>query len=246
MSTELVQTQQRGELTQLIEVSLTNPDITPEKLKALFDFKVLVEDREAKKRWEAAFAAAKAEMDGITITKHGQIMYKTGPGPKFARYEDISRVIKPILTKHGLTASYTSRILQTHPKWVCVMRLTHAGHTQEFESVPLPFVDASGGKNDVQGAGSVSSYGRRYVIVPTFDIATVDEDDDGSGNGIPDLITEDQARRIEDMVQEFENRRPGFAARFAALLKTEFQVDSPAALNTEQYPKVIEKLTVKR
>ena len=31
---------------------------------------------------------------------------------------------------------------------------------------------------------------------------------------------------------------------FGALLKTEFQVDSPSALTTEQYPKVIEKLTV--
>lgn len=223
-------------LLETVMRAVADPGIDPARLREFLEIGKDLEAIKAKKEYVAAFLAAKRDMDGIKITRRGKIIYaakggKPGGVVRFARYDDIADVVKPILAKHDLAATYNYEYTNNPPKVICVMTLTHrGGHSQEFRSVPLPMVDSSGGKNDIQGAGSVASYGRRYIVCPVFDVVAEGEDDDGSGLGAPEVITEEQARQIEDIVEACHQRDPKFRAAFAKWLAVEFQVDSPAAL----------------
>jgi hypothetical protein len=196
-----------------------------------------------KQEWATAFRAAKDEIDGYRITKRGQIVYKTGSIVKFVKYEDIADAVKPILRKHGLSASYSYRYETVPPKAVCIMNLMHAnGYSQNFDSVPMPMIDTSGGKSDIQGSGSVMSYGIRYVTRAAFDIVAEDEDTDGNPKTFTP-ITADQASEIEQFVKECEAREPEFRRRFMRWLKGELHADSIAdILQGEPHKIVLGKL----
>jgi hypothetical protein len=216
---------------------VANPDIDPARLREFLAIGRELEADQAKREYVEAFMQAKRALDGVKITKHGKIVYPakreggTASTVTFARYEDIADAIKPKLAESGLAASYSYEYTANPPKVICVMTLTHLrGHSQEFRSVPLPMVDSSGGKNDIQGAGSISSYGRRYVVCPAFDIVTEEEDNDGTGKGSPVQITEEQIRVIEDMVQACTEKDPLVPQSFPRWLKAEFAIDSPAKL----------------
>lgn len=223
-----------------------NPACDPAKAREIYEFAQKIMGDQKREVWSRSFFAAKQELDGIKIRKDGKIVHdnkngKTGAVIKFMRYDDIARVVKPILAKHDLIASYTYRYEANPPKTICVMRLMHQnGHQEIFESVPLPMVDSGGGKNDVQGAGSVGSYGRRYVVCPTFDIVAEGEDDDGNlGKEQPKPITTVQARQLDDLVIECDNRQKGFGPRWYKWLGSEFRINAHAEILEGQMFKAV-------
>lgn len=246
MSEELVRTQTAQSGLQLsdeprsmlavVMEAVRDPSMDPARLREFLEIGKELEAREAKKQYVSAFMAAKKDLDCIKIRKDGKIVYEDKPGKrggtiKFMRYDDIADVVRPVLAAHDLAATFGYEFIATPPRTVCVMTVSHrAGHAEQFRSVPLPLSDSGGGKNEVQGAGSVSSYGRRYVICPAFDIVAEGEDDDGSGSGVPEKITDAQAMAIEDTIQEIENRQPGARVKITNWLQKEFQIDSPAKL----------------
>jgi hypothetical protein len=238
-------------LLQTVMQAVLDPTIDPARLEKFLQIGRELEADKAKREWGLAFRAAKDEIDGIRIVKNGQIIYpgKNGAAPstiKFARYEDLADAVKPILRKNALTASYTYRVETTPPKTVCVMKLLHAGgHSENFESIPLPLVDDGGGKNAVQGAGSVMTYGRRYAVQAAFDIVAVDEDDDGSGRGVAPRISEADAEQIHNCAAECEGKQPGFLMLFTKWMLAEYKVDRPESLNAEQAKGAMAKLREK-
>ncbi len=254
INTELVAIQKaEPSMLEVVMRAVTDPSIDPSRLREFLEIGRLLEADRAKKEYIAAFIAAKQEMDGIKIKKDGKIVYegkggKAGGVIKFIKYDDIAAVVKPILAKHDLVATYTAEFSVNPPKTVAVMKLMHkGGHSEEFRSVPLPMVDSGGGKNDIQGAGSVSMYGRRYVVGPAFDIVAEGDDDDGSGKGQPVQVTEEQAQMIRDIVGELADQDPRFSTAFSKWLKAEFQVEDLTSLcQGSQYGTVLSKLAEKR
>jgi hypothetical protein len=196
-----------------------DPETDPDRLEKFLAVAERMEAAQARRSFVRAFHAAQQAMDGIVITKQGKIQYKQGAVIKYAKYDDIARLIKPILREHGLTESYSYEYTESPPKVTCVMTLKHIdGHAETFRSVPLPMVDSSGGKTDVQGAGSIASYGKRFVIVPAFNLVTEDEDDDGSGQGVQPVIDQEQADEIERCLAIVEEHESGGTKRFFAWL----------------------------
>ena len=222
-----------GMLQSLLDLA-ARPDTDAAKASAVYALAKEMMADEAKRAWTKAFMSVRDELDGITIRKNGQIHYEAKPGKaastiKFMKNEDIARAIKPVLRKFGMAAAYTYRYESTPPKTICVMKLMHnGGHTELFESPPMPMVDDGGGKNAVQGAGSVGSYGRRYVVCPTFDIIAEGEDDDGSGKGVSDPITEEQIEVIRNIVQACDDKSPGSRGRFVRWMRAQLKVEKPA------------------
>ena len=203
--------------------------------------------------WTQAFMAAKIELDGLKIKKNGAIVYEGKGGKsdstiKFMRYDDIAEAVKPTLSKHGLAAAYDYEVLTNPPKTVCIMKLMHvSGHVEMFRSPPLPMVDSGGGKNDVQGAGSVATYGRRYVVCPTFDIVAEGEDTDGTLHEQPKPITDEEADTIANVVQACEDRNPGFRSLFTKWLVKEIKVQNiHDILQGKQLKTVMGKLSEKQ
>ena len=77
-------------------------------------------------------------------------------------------------------------------------RLEHlpSGHYEDsFMSAPL---DTTGGKSEVQAAGSTNSYLRRYIACNIFNIVIIGDDDDGNGG----TIDEAQTTTIVDLIKK--------------------------------------------
>lgn len=244
MSTDLIIPEPGGELTgpqpdmlQIVLRAAADPSIDPARLEKFLQIGRDLQADKAKQQWAVAYRAAKDELDGVRISKRGQIIYEAKNGKpesviKFLQYSDIADAIKPILRKYELTASYTYEVETTPPKTVCVLNLLHSGgHSRDFRSVPLPMVDSGGGKNDVQGAGSVMTYGRRYVIQAAFDIVADGQDDDGNmGREQPKPITQEEFETIANIVQACDDKNPGFRLLFAKWMAKELSVTDPKEL----------------
>lgn len=228
---------------------MAQPGKSAAELRELLIFGKELEAEKARRDYIVAFQSAKRDMLTMRIQKNGRIVYKDNKGTvKFAKYDDIADAVQPILARNGLTASFSYEFVAAPPKTICVMTLLHeSGHEKEFRSVPLPMIDSSGGKTDIQGAGSIGSYGRRYTVVPAFDIITEDEDDDGSGKGVALPITEDQLITIEDIVRACADKDPRFTALFKKWMLVELKTDDPAQLlQGDQLKTVMGKLAEKQ
>lgn len=224
-------------MLQMVMRAAGDPSIDADKLEKLLRIgKELEQDKRAAE-WAAAFQAAKFEIDEYRITKNGKIVYPGKPGKedsvvRFIRYDDIADAVKPILRKNGLASSYTFRHEATPPKTICVMTITHAnGFERVFESVPLPMVDDSGGKNAVQGAGSVMTYGRRYATCAAFDIVADGEDDDGNlGRDLAKPITAEEFETIDNILRSCEDKAPNTRKLFTAWMLKELKTANPKEL----------------
>jgi hypothetical protein len=187
----------------IIERAARDPNVDIDKMERLFRMKLDMEARAAK----AAYLSALAEMQPKLpiITKHGVINKneKDARGnntgrqeamTKYARWEDVVEGITPILAEHGF--SLTFRIAQPTPDRIAVSGvLGHKdGHTEET-TISLP-IDNTGAKNNVQGWGSSTSYGKRYTAFALLNISARGEDDDGASadDDIESLAPKDAPR----------------------------------------------------
>lgn len=171
-----VESQPAGDVNGLalvIERLAANPSVDVAKLEKIIELQERVLATQAK----AAFAAAFSKMQGeLPVVENRK---KTNNG-KYAPLEDIVEAVRPILTKWGFAVSHRSEWPpSTPPKVRVVGILTHCGgHEREtaFESE----ADDSGNKNDIQGLGSVVTYGKRYTTKDLLGIVTRNEDTDGN------------------------------------------------------------------
>lgn len=190
----------------LIERVLLNPDVDPQKLNAILDVKERMMNKEAEQLFNADYLAAKLEMP--RVRKDGSVEYledknnKSGPKVtafKYAKYEDIDRVIRPVEQKYGF-----SRMFTTVPRpgdgggAIIICTLLHkSGHSVKAEiSVAL---DVSGGKNNIQAMGSTFSYGKRYTTEMIWDIVKEGADDDANS---VDLIDDKQFKKLKKLIEE--------------------------------------------
>jgi hypothetical protein len=141
----------------------------------------------ARKAFDAAIAAAKAELPIIIKTQE-----KTGAGGTY-RYEDLAAIAKqvdPILAKHGL--SYRFRTESNGVVKVTCIISHRDGHSEENSLSSQP--DTTGSKNAIQAIGSAVTYLQRYSLKAALGLAASKDDDSSSGGG--DLISDEQAEEL--------------------------------------------------
>lgn len=184
MSNELATSQnESGAVLAMVERVAMNPDADIDKLERLLDMQERVLIRNAM----VAFNTAMAEMqsDIPTIEKNGAIIVKDTERSRYARFEDIMRIVKPIMQRYGFAVSFRTNTGDNCVKVTGVL-MHKDGHREETE-MTLP-VDSSGSKNTVQAIGSSTAYGKRYVLCALLNIATGDEDDDGQASDLGELV----------------------------------------------------------
>jgi hypothetical protein len=176
---------------------------------------------QAERAFNEAMALIANEMP--RIKKKGKVEYlvdknnKQGPKEeafKFAKFEDIDAAIRPLLVKYGFSLSFTTEPRTAEGGGLTMVgRLSHKeGHFRESRIAVA--LDSSGGKNNIQGMGSSSSYGKRYVTCMLLNIITEGEDDDAT---TAEPITEEQVAKIEARIKEVGADRE----KFLAYLKVE-------------------------
>ena len=157
-----------------------------EKLKGLMELQERWEGNEAKKEYHKAMAAFKANPP--EINKDKQVSYNTGKGKTEYKHASLANVCNKInseLSKHGLSASWTTR---QNGSIAVTCKITHIkGHSEE--TTLAAGADTTGSKNSIQAIGSTITYLERYTLLSLTGLATFEQEDDGmaSENGKPEL-----------------------------------------------------------
>lgn len=185
-----------------------------DQLERFLDLQLRWDAEQARRAFVAAMAAFKAEP--IVIEKRKQVSFRNKAGTlteyMHAELADITRVVVPLMAKHGLSHRWVLK-QSRDPVWIevrCV--LSHAqGHVEDNDPMGGP-PDDSGGKNTIQGIASTKTYLERYTLLAAIGVATGGEiDHDGQApESAPSNITEEQATILSDLIEAYVTNKPKF------------------------------------
>jgi hypothetical protein len=208
----LAHSQPQSESARLLQMVLDaakDPNIDAGKMEQMVKLTTTLQDRERESQFNRDKNAAIMEMP--VVTKEGLIVIRdkvtnvvTRTQGRFAKWEDIDRVTRPILSRHNLALAFDVAERSTGGVLVTPI-LTHAnGYTERGSAMPVP-ADTSGSKNAAQAIGSAVAYGKRYTGCAMLNIVTEGVDDDGNGGGgqIVSLTYERQELVLADARRAF-------------------------------------------
>lgn len=181
------------------------------------------EANQARKAFDAAIAAAKAEIP--VIQKNREVDFTSAKGRTNYRHEDlgeIARTVDPVLARHGLAYRFRVSSEPNEPVTVTCVVSHRDGH---FEETTLRGGrDDSGNKNAIQQIGSTISYLQRYTLKSALGLAA-SKDDDGhaSGGDFGDTISAEQVHELLEIAAEVGAN----VEKFAAYLKVRSLPDLP-------------------
>jgi hypothetical protein len=183
-----------------------------EVVAKLMDLHERWEANQARKDFDEAIAAAKAEIKPVARNKTGH------NSKRYADFAAYAREVDPVLAKFGL--SYRFRTEQDGQiKVTCV--LSHKSGHSETNTLAGP-ADTSGSKNAIQAIGSTLTYLQRYTLTQALGLAASD-DDDGKAGGAGELITNEHLMDLRDMIEA----TGADVGRFCKFLKVEKLADLP-------------------
>lgn len=192
----------------------------------------------ARKAFDAALSAAKAEIP--TITKNRTVGYanKEGGGRTEYRHEDlaeIARTVDPILGKYGLSYRFRTTSEVNQPVTVTCILSHRDGHFEENTLVAGK--DESGKKNSIQAIGSTITYLQRYTLKAALGLAA-SNDDDGQKSEAGREINADEMEKLQALLDETGSDVETFCRNM--------KVDFLAQITVDQLPIALGKLFAKK
>lgn len=206
----------------VIARAAADPNCVPEKMRALLDMQKEIAAEESRVAFTVAFVEMQGELptinakgrieirekDRVSGERTGKVLQST----PYATFNEINRVTRPILQKHGFSLSFAT---DQSPDGRLIVRgvLKHIRGFQETTTLALP-LETSGSKNNVQGVGSSLSYAKRYSSIALLNLvseAPEDKDDDGiasGGSGFqvsyqgPAQLSLDQSEKMVDAIED--------------------------------------------
>ncbi len=114
----------------------------------------------------------------------------------YAAFEDIWRVIRPLLSKHAIAVTFDTLPAEGHLLVVCKVRV---GIHVETSSLTLPIPPKTARCNETQAMASATSYGKRYTICDALGIVTAHQDDDA--RSVTETLTDEEQIELEELCQ---------------------------------------------
>lgn len=229
-----------GGLLAVIEKAARDPNVDVDKMERLFALQERLLARQAETEYAEAKARAQAEMPQIKRTGDNQQTKSS-----YAELDVIAAKVDPIMAKNGFSLSYgtAESHLDNHYRVTC--RLRHrGGFFEDFHAdIPADTVGMKGtaNKTATHGFGSTMTYGRRYLKLLVWDIATTDDDGNAAMTGEPIGFTDlemlkarcSQVGRTEEALARFL-KVPALshlpAARFRDALAALDRIEQAAAI----------------
>lgn len=204
-----LQAPQDTSILAVISRAAADPSCDIDKMERLLQ----MHERMQAKESESAFNAAMAQMQ-CEIPTVGEGAQNSHTKNTYATLDDINRVVKPIMQRHGFAVTFKVEHVPTGINVTGIL-MHSAGH-REQTTLLLP-VDIGSGRNAVQAVGSSTTYGKRYVMCALLNITTGDAvDDDGVGAQQEPLVTELQAKQINALLAKCSERtKSGFEKMYA-------------------------------
>lgn len=165
-------------LMKIIERATQDPNFDVAKLEKLLEVRERWEAAEARKAFNVAFTAFKAE--AVEIIKNRQVTDGPLKNKRYAELFSVVNAVTPALSKHGLSASW--RLTKDEPQWIevtCTVRHV-LGHAESVSMAGPP--DSGGAKNAIQARASTVSYLERYTLKAICGVAEQGDDVDGNGS----------------------------------------------------------------
>jgi hypothetical protein len=203
-----------------------------DKLERLMALQERWEASQAKKAYDAAFAAFKAE--AVVILKNRQVTDGPLKNKKYAELFAVVNAVTPALSLHGLSSSW--KLTKDEKDWIevtCTLKHT-GGHTESVSMGGPP--DAGGAKNAIQARASTVSYLERYTLKAITGLSEQDDDTDGNDRSADWLAkaneaeTEDELRQISrDGTKAFTDAKnvKGYASFMKAVQKRGAEIKGP-------------------
>lgn len=210
-----------------------------ETLEKLMSLQERWEKNQARKAFDDAMAAAKAEIPVISKNRRVGYEHKDGRGETSYRHEDlgeIARTVDPILTKYGLSYRFRTTSETNQPVSVTCIVAHRDGHSEE--NTLTAGRDDSGKKNSIQAIGSTITYLQRYTLKAALGLAASEDDDGRKSEETSGPISQDQAKAIRDLIETTGTD----IAKFCEYLKVDAIPDIPAS----EFPRVLAMLEKKR
>lgn len=177
-----VQSIQQSESAQIIGMIgklASDPDSDIDKMERLMAMRDKMLEKEQLAIFNTALSVMQDEIPAIAERGkgHGTIRY--------AKWEDVNSVIKPIMAKHGFALRFQ---VDTEKGVSVTATLSHkCGH--EINTSMNSAADGSGSKNAIQAIGSAVSYLKRYTASALLNITSHGEDDDAYATSEADFDT---------------------------------------------------------
>lgn len=208
----------------MIERVVMDPDADLAKLESMLDMKERMEDRAARRAFDAAIASAKADIP--TIEKTGEVDYTHNGKRTNFKHETLSgiaAVVDPILSANGL--SYRFRSTQEDGNVVVTCIVAHReGYSEETTLRGSP--DTSGSKNAYQAVGSAVTYLQRYTLKLALGLSAA-ADDDAQGVDMSGTISADQFTSLKELMDTRNVSRDKLEERMLKHFKIEHLEELP-------------------
>lgn len=220
----------------VIARAATDPNVDVDKMERLFAMQERVMARDAEQRFNEAMAAAQKEMPQIKRGGKNETTRST-----YAELDAMSEAMLPVIAKHGFALSFGTDVspLPGHYRVTC--DVSHvAGHTRNYVAdVPSDLTGMKGtpNKTSTHAFGSTLSYGRRYLKMLIFDVATTDDDGRAASSG--EKISEGQLSTIETLIHQTNSDR----VKFCRAYRINQVADLPVAKFPEAFDLLQQKLS---
>lgn len=170
----LVPQQDLSPTDRLIMMALEG-NVDVDKLEKLIDLKNREEERAAKREFDRNFSLMQSHLPVITKAKpvkdnDGKLLYYYAP------LDDIQRKCDPIIAKYKFSYRWKETALEQGKR--ITMVISGHGHSEE-STFDVPVGQTNKVANQVQAAGSMTTFGHRYTYVAGFGITVEGADDDG-------------------------------------------------------------------
>lgn len=166
----------------VIARAATDPSVDVDKMERLLAMQERVLARNAEQAFNEAMAAAQKAMPQIIRDGRNDTTRST-----YTKLDTLSEAMSPIIAKHGFSLSFgnSDSPLENHYRVTCTV--SHiGGHSREYHAdVPSDGTGMKGTQNKTatHAFGSTMSYGRRYLKMLIFDVATTDDDGRAASSG---------------------------------------------------------------
>lgn len=192
-------------MLRMIQQAASDPNVDIVKLERLFEMREKIEDRRERQAFNAAMAAAQAEL--IPVARNA---YNPQTRAKYADLSAISEMALPIIHKHGLALSFSEFRSEIEGCAGIACEVMHSdGYAKSFQfNVPMDGTGLKGNANKTatHAYGSTATYGRRYATLAVFNIIIAAKDDDGNGGRqsapAPEFISEAQIAELQALITE--------------------------------------------
>ncbi len=199
-----IQASETTAIISMIERAARDPNVDIDKFERLMRMRNEMESKAAEKLFNIAMKEAQAEMRPVGANKKNDQTKS-----KYATYDKLDGVLRPIYTKHGFSLSFDE---EDSPKPDHIRVLCYVSHEAGFtrtyrKDMPADGKGAKGGDvmTKTHATGAAASYGARYLLKGIFNIAVGEEDRDGNAppaqTAERPFVSEDQVLQLRDLLE---------------------------------------------